>query len=138
MRAAVMVAALVPVFACAQDRRSPEGGVTRAAPGDPGARAPAGVRVKVEVLNATKRPGLARHAAIYLRDMGFDVVAFGTSRSLQDSTTVLDRSGHAEWAARLGRAMRARVIERPDTSRYLDATVVLGDDWTPPARPFHP
>ncbi len=101
-------------------------------------RAPAGVRIKVEVLNATPRRGLARRASLYLRDRGFDVVSMGNSARTQDFTAVLDRSNHPEWAKLLGAALRARVIERPDTSRYLDATVVIGADWTPPAEAFYP
>lgn len=99
---------------------------------------PAGVRIKVEVLNATKVRGLARKATLFLRDRGFDVVAVGTSRTQMSSTLVLDRSNHPEWAALAAKALKARVEERPDSSRYLDITVVLGSDWHPPRLPFYP
>lgn len=99
---------------------------------------PPGVRIKVEVLNATKVRGLARKATFYLRDRGFDVVANGTSREQRSTTLVLDRSGHPEWAALAAKAFNARVESRPDTSRYLDVTVLLGSDWRPPALPFYP
>lgn len=99
---------------------------------------PAGIRIKVEVLNATKIRGLARQATFYLRDRGFDVVAVGTSREQRGTTLVLDRSGHAEWAALAARAFNAKVESRPDTSRYLDVTVLIGSDWHPPALPFYP
>lgn len=101
-------------------------------------RAPAGVRIKIEVLNATQSHGLARRAALYLRDRGFDVVSMGNSGRTQDFTAVLDRSNHPEWARLIAAALRARVIERPDTSRYLDATVIIGADWSPPAQAFYP
>lgn len=101
-------------------------------------RAPAGVRIKVEVLNGTRNRGAARRATLYLRDRGFDVVSMGNSGRTQDFTAVLDRSGHPEWARLVAAALRARVIERPDTSRYLDATVLIGADWTPPAEAFYP
>lgn len=101
-------------------------------------RAPAGVRIKVEVLNATRSRGLGRRAALYLRDRGYDVVLMGNSGRTQDSTTVLDRSRHPEWARLIAAAMRARIVERPDTSRYLDATVLVGSDWSPPADLFYP
>lgn len=101
-------------------------------------RAPAGVRIKVEVLNGTRNRGVARRATLYLRDRGFDVVSMGNSGRAQDYTAVLDRSGHPEWARLIAAALRARVIERPDTSRYLDATVLIGGDWTPPAEAFYP
>jgi hypothetical protein len=102
------------------------------------ARAPEGVRIKVEVLNATRTRGLARRATLYLRDRGFDVVGSGTSTEQRDSTVVLDRSAHPEWAYLVGRAMNAKVLAQPDSSRYLDVTVILGTDWRPPAKPFYP
>jgi hypothetical protein len=99
---------------------------------------PAGVRIKVEVLNATKVRGLARRATFYLRDRGFDVVAVGTSREQRSNTLVLDRSGHPAWAQLAAKAFDAKVESRPDTSRYLDVTVLVGSDWRPPALPFYP
>jgi LytR cell envelope-related transcriptional attenuator len=107
-----------------------------------GATAPRGVRVRVEVLNATLIRGLGRRATELLRDRGFDVVDVGTTsaRERGDSTFVLDRSGHPDWAARVAQAMGqgARVISRPDSSRYLDVTVLVGATWRPPPQPFHP
>jgi LytR cell envelope-related transcriptional attenuator len=95
--------------------------------GSADARAPKGTRIKVEVLNATRTRGLARRATLYLRDRGFDVVGSGTARS-----------AHPEWAYLVGRAMKARVTAQPDSSRYLDVTVILGADWRPPPQPFYP
>jgi hypothetical protein len=103
------------------------------------AEAPAGVRIRVEVLNATRVRGLARRATMHLRDRGFDVVTVGTSREARDTTLVLDRSGNAEWAALVARALGgARVEPAPDSSRYLDVTVLVGATWRPPAEPFYP
>lgn len=104
----------------------------------PDARAPAGVRIKVEVLNATTTRGLARRATLFLRDRGFDVVGTGTVRAPHDSTLVLDRSGHPEWARLVAKALNARMESRPDSSRYLDVTVLLGGNWRPPPSPFYP
>ena len=104
-----------------------------------GARAPTGVRIRVQVLNATRRRGLARRATMHLRDRGFDVVDVGTVPNARDSTMVLDRSGHPEWARLVARALGAtQVLSRPDSSRYLDVTVLLGGTWRPPAEPFYP
>jgi hypothetical protein len=100
--------------------------------------APAGVRIKVEVLNASKNRGVARKAALYLRDHGYDVVAIGTTRQQQSATVVLDRSNHPEWAKLIAEAIGGEVTSRPDSSKYLDATVLLGSDWTPPPMPFYP
>ena len=106
------------------------------------AKAPRGVRVRVQVLNATMVRGLGRRATELLRDRGFDVVEVGTAsaRERGDSTFILDRSGHPDWAARVAAAMGsgARVISRPDSSRYLDVTVLVGATWRPPAQTFHP
>ena len=83
--------------------------------------------------------GLCRRATFYLRDRGFDVLEVGNTREREDSTVVLDRSGHPEWARRVAHAMGgARVESRPDSSRYLDVTVLVGRTWRPPAEPFHP
>ena len=103
------------------------------------ARAPEGQRVRVEVLNATETRGLARRATMHLRDRGFDVLGMGNAGEQLDSTLVLDRSGHPEWAERVARALGgARIEARPDTSRYLDVTVLIGRSWRPPAEPFYP
>lgn len=102
-------------------------------------RAPDSARIKVEVINATPTRGLARRATMFLRDRGFDVVRFATDTGYRDTTLVLDRSGHAEWARLVAEALEgARVESRPDSSRYLDVTVLLGRTWRPPAKPFHP
>jgi hypothetical protein len=103
------------------------------------ARAPDSVRIRVEVINATNVRGLARRASMHLRDRGFDVVATGTAAEPRDSTLVLDRSNHPEWARLVARAMGgARVESRPDSSRYLDVTVLIGAGWRAPAEPFYP
>ena len=105
----------------------------------PDASVPEGQRVRVQVLNATTTRGLARRAMLHLRDRGFDVLEMGTAPEQRDSTLVLDRSGHPDWAQRVADAMGgARVESRPDTSRYLDVTVLVGRSWRPPAQPFYP
>ena len=101
--------------------------------------APANTRVRVEIINASRTRGLARRATRLLRDRGFDVVTFANSQTTQDSTVVLDRTNHLEWARLVGKALGgARVEARPDTSRYVDVTVVLGGTWRPPPQPFSP
>jgi hypothetical protein len=98
-----------------------------------------GKRITVEVLNATKVRGLARRAALMLRDQGFDVVSTGTNRDPFDSTQVLDRTGHREWAVRAAKAMGgATVLVRPDSSRDVDLTVLIGATWRPSSQPFYP
>jgi hypothetical protein len=102
-------------------------------------RAPAGVRVSVELFNATKTRGLGRRAVMYLRDHGYDVVTWGTTPELRDTTVVIDRSGHLDWARLVARALgAARVETHLDSSRYVDVSVFIGATWRPPAQPFYP
>jgi hypothetical protein len=102
-------------------------------------RAPEGVRIRVQVLNTTGTHGLARRATRLLRDQGFDVVDMGNATPALDTTVVLDRSGHPDWAAAVARVITPAVsrTER-DSSRYLDVTVLVGRAWRPPAQPFNP
>ena len=102
-------------------------------------RAPEGVRVRVQVLNATTTRGLARRATMLLRDRGFDVVETGTLTQTRDTTLVLDLSGHPDWANRIAEIFApAKVTARTDSSRYLDIAVIIGSTWRPPSQPFYP
>ncbi|HEX8671587.1 MAG TPA: LytR C-terminal domain-containing protein [Longimicrobium sp.] len=94
-------------------------------------------RVRVQVLNASGRPGLAREATRVLRDRGFDVKEFGNGQGFPpDSSVVLDRVGRIEVARQVADAVGIRrVTARPDSNLYLDATVVLGRDWRAPKVP---
>jgi hypothetical protein len=124
----------VPIVVATVRRHGP--GASRAA--NP-AHAPAGVRVRVQVLNGTKTHGLAQQATTYLRDLGYDVVETGTVVSSRDTTVVLDLSGHPDWASRIARALEpARIETRTDSSRYLDVAIVLGSAWRPPPESFDP
>ena len=103
-------------------------------------RAPARVRIRVEVVNTTGVRGLARRATRVLRDRGFDVVEVRSGGPKRDSTLVLDRSNHPAWASTVAKVLgpAARSEARPDTSRYLDVTVLLGRTWRPPSEPLDP
>lgn len=107
--------------------------------GDTRVHAPDGTRVTVELLNASHVAGLARRGTLYLRDRGFDVVLSGTTPEQHDTTVVVDRAHHADWAERAARALgHARVEEAPDSSHDVDLTVLLGASWRPPVKPFYP
>ena len=109
------------------------------APLDEAPRAPAGARIRVQVLNTTRTRGLARRATRLLRDRGFDVVDVGTVAPTIDTTLVLDLSGHPAWADAAAKVMTpARTKARADSSRYLDVTVLIGSSWRPPAEPLYP
>ena len=107
---------------------------------DSSMHAPAGVRIRVEVVNTTATKGLARRATRLLRDQGFDVVGVSTSGPTLDTTIVLDRSGHRPWATSIARLLgpAARAEARPDSSRYVDITVLLGTAWHPASQALNP
>jgi hypothetical protein len=88
-------------------------------------------RIRVEVLNAAGIPRLAQRGTDRLRDQGFDVVYFGNARGFHaDTSLVLDRVGDPEAAQEVARALGVgRVRSLPDSSLYLEVTVVLGRDW---------
>ncbi len=90
----------------------------------------------LEVLNAAGKQGLARRATEQLREAGFDVVYFGNARSgLPDSSAVIDRVGSLAVARRVADELGIeRVRSVPDSTLYIDATVVLGVDWRPVSR----
>lgn len=89
-------------------------------------------RIRVEVLNAGGTRGMAARATDYLRDRGFDVVYYGNASSFGlDSTRVLDRTGSLEAARAVAGILGTGVPEvDPDTSRFVDVTVLLGTDWS--------
>ncbi len=100
---------------------------------------PPGTRIVVAALNGTTTRGLARRATRALRDAGFDVVASGNAESPTDSSIVYRHAGDTLWAQWAARAIGgARIVTRPDTSRDLHLTVVVGRAWRPPLDPFDP
>ena len=137
---ALVIAVVIVAFWRGREQIVPIPGSAAALPAVPDSmRAPAGVRVRVEVLNASTVRGLARRATMHLRDRGFDVVGIGNAAERRDSTIVLSRAGDAEWARRVARAMGGVPVEvRPDSSRYVDVSVLLGSHWRPPPGPFRP
>jgi LytR cell envelope-related transcriptional attenuator len=102
-----------------------------------------GGRIVVEVLNASGRPGLARSATRALRQAGIDVVAFGNATPdlagvPVDSTRILIRRGSAVVGDRIRQVLlTGKVISDPDTTRLVDASVLLGADFRPRAE-LHP
>jgi hypothetical protein len=96
-------------------------------------------RVRIQVLNGSRKPGLARLATDKLRDAGYDVVTLGNARSPATQSVVYDRVGKREIAERIAKALEiTRVETRLDTALYLEATVVLGSDWAARMTPLLP
>jgi hypothetical protein len=104
------------------------------------AAAPPGVRIRVRVVNATGRRGLARRATLLLREHGFDVVEYDSERGTAlDRTEIVQHRGDADWSARLQRALGVgQPVIRPDSLLDVELTVRLGRDWEPAAEPLRP
>ncbi|MGH7539032.1 MAG: LytR C-terminal domain-containing protein [Gemmatimonadales bacterium] len=101
----------------------------------PGERRP---RVVVEVLNASGAPGLARTGTRVLRRAGIDVVYYGNASTTGDSTRILVRRGTAAVGDRIRQILGTGKVElQPDSTRLLDASVLLGPDFSP-RLDFHP
>jgi hypothetical protein len=123
--------------------RSDGGGAGPAPPApagiaDSGAFAPAGTRVRVQVLNAGGVAGLARRATIRLREYGYDVVDYGTSQDTSSLTRVRVTRTSRAFGEPITRALGTGRLEEVETLRYVDVVVLLGRDWTPPAEPLRP
>jgi hypothetical protein len=103
----------------------------------PGDRGPA---IVVEVLNASGEDGAARAGTRLLRRAGIDVVYFGNADRILDSTRIIVRRGDARAAERVRAILKTGRVELElDSGRLVDASVLLGADFTPPSlRDFHP
>ena len=96
-----------------------------------------GRRIRVEVLNGTRRAGVARVATRALRQQGLDVVFFGTGPA-SESTRIYVRRGDPGQGRDVAEALGiGRVVIQPDTLRRVDVSVLIGSDWRPrlPLRP---
>lgn len=93
--------------------------------------------IRIEVLNGAGTSGLARDATRRLRFDGFDVVFFGNADSFDHSrSVVIDRLGEIGRARSVAGALGIdSVVTAIDSSRMLEVSVVLGDDWPPTPRP---
>lgn len=130
--ALLAVAAFITSFVLGLDRPPAR---SRAEP-DTSARTPIVVpdsRTRVQVLNGSRKSGLARLATDQLRAAGFDVVSIGNARAHRDESVVFDRTGNPELAERVAAALGIKHVETQiDTTLYLEVTVVLGADWPAP------
>ena len=84
----------------------------------------------MEVLNGTRRAGVARAATRMLRRRGLDVVYFGNADEAVDSTRVIVRRGDPGRGRDVRLALGVgRIVAEPDTLRRVDVSVVLGADF---------
>ena len=87
-------------------------------------------RIRVDVRNGSGLEGAAGRMTEHLRREGFDVVDFGNAdRFDHPRTYVVDRGAGARAAREVAAALQGVAIETaPDSSPYLDVTVVVGQD----------
>lgn len=89
--------------------------------------------IQVEVRNGAGVDFLAAEVTQFLRERGFDVVEVGNYSSFnQEHSVVIDRVGDLESAKKVAAALgipAARVRQDIRTDYYLDASVVIGEDY---------
>ncbi len=86
----------------------------------------------VEVLNGTRRQGVARTATRMLRARGVDVVFLGNADSAETRTRVIVRRGDPGRAGIVVGVLGAgKIVIEPDTFRRVDVSVILGEDFRP-------
>jgi len=113
------------------DRRGGMGTSADRAPLTRGVSVHEGARVSLEVLNGAGDRGAAERMSERLRDMGFDVKTFGNASSFdQARTELLDRSGRTGAVQTIADSLGGVPVRaEPAPDLYLDATLMLGDDW---------
>ena len=97
-------------------------------------RQPTGSTLQIDIQNGTGISGLGNKFMEYLRTNGFDVVEMGNfSTSDEKNSFVIDRAGNMRNAKRVAAALgipESRVIQQMNKNYFLDATVVIGKDYT--------
>ena len=89
--------------------------------------------IQLNVLNATGEAGIASKTRNHLRKLGFDVVEIGNYDTKLDSTIIIDRLGDKLSSFKLSRAVgleENKIKTIIDSSLYLRATLVLGNDFS--------
>ena len=89
--------------------------------------------VRVDVFNAGGVEGMGRAATDILRDAGFNVYGpYNASAFDRDSSVVLARLGRVDLASMVADALAIPAYQdEPDSTAYVDVTVLLGSTWDP-------
>lgn len=87
--------------------------------------------IRVQVLNATSRDGLAMRVTDFLRKKGLDVIEFGNANTQFSKTIILDRADIHMENAKVVRAVlgQGRIDYQQDSLLLLHVTVILGKDY---------
>jgi hypothetical protein len=92
----------------------------------------AGEHIQVNVVNACGVNGVALKFTEFLRARKFDVPEYGTEKTLERFSKVIDRIGDPISAQKVAYALGIppeRIETEVDSSLYLRATVVIGEDY---------
>lgn len=88
--------------------------------------------IQLDVMNGTGETKLAQRLTDFLRGRGFDVVEMGNYAGDLENTLVIDRTGRREAAVRVARSLgvpEEKVIQKIDSTLYLDVSVYIGKDY---------
>lgn len=91
-----------------------------------------GEPIQVNVINACGVDGMAAKFTLFLRARRFDVPEYSTSKTREPFTRVIDRVGDPSSAAKVAYALGIppeHIETDVDSSLYLRATVIIGEDY---------
>ncbi len=100
----------------------------------------AGESIQINIINACGADGIARKFTEFLRARKFDVAETMNGEHHEPYSKVLDRVGDRLSARKVAYALgidEKRIERAIDSSLYLRATVVVGEDYGT-LRPMHP
>jgi len=89
--------------------------------------------IQINILNATGENRIGARFRDFLKLKGFDVVDMGNYKAEVEKTMVLDIIGDMNKAKRVADAVgvsHRNVIHQLDKTKYIDATVIIGKDYT--------
>lgn len=92
----------------------------------------AGEHIQVNIINACGAAGMAQKFTEFLRARKFDVPEFGNATARESYSRVIDRVGDPISARKVAYALGIppeRIDVEIDSSLYLRATVIIGEDY---------
>lgn len=92
----------------------------------------AGEHIQVNIINACGAVGMAQKFTEFLRARKFDVPEFSTAPTRESYSRVIDRVGDPISARKVAYALGIppeRIDVEIDSSLYLRATVIIGEDY---------